>query len=249
MLLSIWGSPGAGKTTVTMALAASLAKKKKDVLVVAADGTTPSLPVLLPGVKSLNTGDSIGPLLRTANFNEQSFRGKILRHPQNDHIFVMGFARGEVGALTYGAARREAVKGMIARLQQMPFQYIIVDCSSNPLSDTVTLVAMEWADKGLCVVTPDVKGYEHYRAHSAWLGNSDSFRLERFVKVANMILPTTPIVEAQALFGGFEAKLPWSMQVMSKFSAGELLTGYNDRAAIQFGQQIDRLVQKIMEDE
>lgn len=247
MLIAIWGSSGAGKTVFTMALAAALSKQRKDILVLSADGTTPSLPVLLPSVKSLNSGDSIGPLLRTEQFTEQSFKGKILRHPKSDHVFVMGMARGEIGTLTYGAPRRESVRALLSRLQQMPFHHLLVDCSSNLLTDPVTLTAMEWADKGFCVVSPDVKGYEFYRAHNGWLENSDSFRMERFSLVANMVLPITPIGEAQALFGGFDAKLPWSLGVNGKFIAGELLTGFDDRPGIDFARQVELLAKKMEE--
>lgn len=247
MLVAIWGSPGSGKTTFTMALAAALSKQRKDVLILAADGTTPALPVLLPNVKSLNAGDSVGPLLRAEQLTEQNFKGKILRHPKSDHIFIMGMAKGEIGTLTYGAPRKESVRTLLSQLQRMPFHYLLVDCSSNPLIDPVTLTTMEWADKGFCIVSPDVKGYEFYRAHNGWLENSDSFRMDRFSVVANMVLPTTPIVEAQALFGGFEATLPWSLGVSGKFIAGELLTDFNDRPGIDFARQIDQLAKKMEE--
>lgn len=247
MMVTIWGSPGGGKTTFALALAAALAKKRKDTLIIAADGTTPSLPVLLPTVKELNANDSIGPLLRAEHLTEQSFKGKILRHPKSDHIFIMGMARGEVGALTYGAPRKESVRGLISRLQQMPFHYILVDCSSNPLVDPVTLAAMEWADKGYCVVTPDVKGYEFYRAQGGWLDNSDSFPMERFSLVANMVHPITAVGEAQALFGGFEELLPFSLGINGHFTAGELLSGCSDRQGIEFQRKMERVASRLEE--
>ena len=45
-VLAVWGSPSSGKTTVSVKLADYLARKKKNVLLIFADMTTPPLPHL-----------------------------------------------------------------------------------------------------------------------------------------------------------------------------------------------------------
>ena len=48
-MLAVWGSPGAGKTVTAVKLAAELAKRKKNVVLVFTDLTAPPLPaVALP---------------------------------------------------------------------------------------------------------------------------------------------------------------------------------------------------------
>ena len=47
-MLAIVGSPGSGKTTLAVKLAADIAKKKKNVIVVCSDPFVPSVPFLLP---------------------------------------------------------------------------------------------------------------------------------------------------------------------------------------------------------
>ena len=47
-MLAIVGSPGSGKTTLAVKLAAEIAKKKKNVVVVCSDPFVPSVPFLLP---------------------------------------------------------------------------------------------------------------------------------------------------------------------------------------------------------
>ena len=43
-VLAVWGSPSSGKTTVSVKLADYLARKKKNVLLIFADMTTPPCP-------------------------------------------------------------------------------------------------------------------------------------------------------------------------------------------------------------
>ena len=45
-MLAVWGSPGAGKTVTAVKLAAELAKRKKNVVLVFTDLTAPPLPAV-----------------------------------------------------------------------------------------------------------------------------------------------------------------------------------------------------------
>lgn len=247
LFIASWGSSGAGKTTVALALAAALAKRKKDVLVLSTDSRTPSLPVFLPTVQGLSSRSSVAELLARSEITQGGLKDRILKHPKSDHIFFMGVASGEVATLTYGPPRREAVMNLLQLLQQAPFQYIIIDCDSNPVLDVTTLIALEWAQFGICTLSPDVKGYEYLKAQMGWLGNSDSFRVAEYVKVLSQIEPTTPVAEADALFGGIRYRLPRSHQVRDRFVAGELLLGFDQGPAITFECQIGLLADEIEE--
>ena len=47
-VLAVWGSPGCGKTTVAVKLAKYLADRKKNVVLLLCDCTTPMLPCICP---------------------------------------------------------------------------------------------------------------------------------------------------------------------------------------------------------
>lgn len=247
-LIASWGSSGAGKTTVAMALASAFAQRKKDVLILSSEMRTPELPVLLPTVTGLTGNNSIGPILTATELTETALKDRMIRHPKSSHIFCMGLISGETAAFTYGPPTRSAAISLFQLLGQTPFHYVIVDCDSNPLYDQTTLAALEYAQLGLTVLTPDTKGYEFRKAQLGWLGNSDVFHMERFIQIANPTFSHTPMKEAQALFGGFAYTLPFAPQVAEKMMAGELLTGFDTAPGVTFERAINRLADQIEEE-
>lgn len=244
-LIASWGSSGAGKTTVAMALASTLAQRKKDVLILSSEMRTPELPVLLPTVTGLTGNNSIGPILTATELTEAALKDRMIRHPKSSHIFCMGLISGETAAFTYGPPTRSAAISLFQLLGQTPFHYVIVDCDSNPLYDQTTLAVLEYAQLGLTVLTPDTKGYEFRKAQLGWLGNSDVFHVDRFIQIANPAFSHTPMKEAQALFGGFDYTLPFASQVAEKMMAGELLTGFDTVPGVTFERAVSRLTDQI----
>lgn len=247
-LIASWGSSGAGKTTVALALAAAFAQRREDVLILSSDTRTPALPVMLPNVKGIDGRSSLGPLLSTPITSEAELKDKMIRHPRNSHIYVMGFASGETPTITYSTPTRAAALSLFQLLMQTPFAYVIVDCDSSPLYDQMTLAALEYAQAGVMVCTPDVKGFEFQKAQTSWLANSDVFHLDRFFHVASPVYPFSPMSDARALFGGFECELPHSQEVAERMMAGEQLEHFSTKAGVIFEKNIRRLADKL-EDE
>lgn len=246
-LIAGWGSSGSGKTTVSLALAAALAKKGKDVLVLSTDSRTPSLPVFLPSVKGLTSKNSVAELLTMTSITEGQLKDRICPHPKNNHIFFMGVASGEISTLTYGPPKRESVMALLQLMRKTAFDYVIIDCDSNPVLDATTLIALEWADYGFCSLTPDIKGYEYLKSQLAWLGNRETFRVERYTRILNFIEPSTPVAEVQLLIKNTQFLLPTATRIREKMLAGELLSDFHQGANIEFERQIRLLAEDVEE--
>lgn len=243
-LIASWGSSGAGKTTIALAVAAELTRRRKDVLVMGMDTRTPMLPVYLPDAK-LTPHNSLGAVFEQ-DINEGALKDKMVPHPQSDRLYFMGLVSGEVAGITYRIPDRTAVQTLINVLRQSPFAYCIVDCG-NPVMEPITLLALELADVVLRTITPDVRGYEGMKAKLRWLSNSDdTFRTERHLKILNPVYSYTPLAEMEALMGDPEViALPWSGQVAERQLAGRLLTGFDQPEATRFASKIKDIVDRI----
>ena len=68
-MLAVWGSPGAGKTVTAVKLAAELAKRKKNVVLVFTDLTAPSLPAVAAEGKLPEV--SVGDLLSAPGMTQE----------------------------------------------------------------------------------------------------------------------------------------------------------------------------------
>ena len=111
-LIASWGSSGAGKTTLAIAVASALAQRKKDVLILSSEMRTPELPVLLPTVTGLTGNNSIGPILTTTELTEASLKDRMIRHPKSSHIFCMALMFGGFILMIVASIGTELLSGI-----------------------------------------------------------------------------------------------------------------------------------------
>ena len=250
-MTEVWGSSGAGKTITALALGAAFAKQRKDTLILSTDTCTPALPLYLPRRTDLKSNNSIGGMLEEEHVTEASLKDRIHRHPKSERLFFMGYVSGETPT-TYKQPDESTFLRFFQMLEHSPFQHVIVDCVSNPIYDVLTLFSLEAADAVVRVTTPDIKGYEFLKAQLAWMENSESFRAGQHIKLENLVLPLTPQKEAAALFGGFDFSLKYTRQAAERMMAGELLSGFDDVAAMEYEHTVDAIaarIQEVSEDE
>ena len=78
-MLAVWGSPGSGKTTTAVKLAARLAMQKKDVALLLCDMNTPMLPCICPP-GDLEEEHSLGSVLAATHVSESLVRHNCITH-------------------------------------------------------------------------------------------------------------------------------------------------------------------------
>lgn len=79
-ILAVMGSPGSGKTTTAVKLAAALAKQRKNVIVVFCDPFTPVMPVLLSPDTIHDT--SLGELLTAPGLTQANILNACVPVPE-----------------------------------------------------------------------------------------------------------------------------------------------------------------------
>lgn len=243
-MIALWGSSGSGKSTITAALAAALAHKEKNVVVLSLDMKTPSLPLFLPTAQ-LTINHSIGEVLGGKTLTYDSLRSKIHIHPQSDRIGFVGMVSGE-NPLGNKLFEKDKIIQLLRVLDDSPFDYIIFDCDASTFYDTLTLLALEIADHVFRVLTPDVKGFEFEKSALSWMRNSENFAMEKHIKLLNLVYETAAVKQFAAQSEHIRNSLPFSLEVYNKFSAGELLRGFHDGKGQQFQRYIDQIVTEVL---
>ena len=92
-MLAVWGSPGAGKTVTAVKLAAELAKRKKNVVLVFTDLTAPSLPAVAAEGKLPEA--SVGELLSAPGMTQEQVLKTCVPCEKHPYISFLGYKSGE----------------------------------------------------------------------------------------------------------------------------------------------------------
>lgn len=243
-VVSVWGAPGSGKTVLTMALAAHLAAKHKNVIVLSTSTTCPMLPVLIPSLKTTGSGQSIGTLLSSKTINEQSLKGRLHPHPESDRIAIMGMCSGET-PITYKAVERGQMIDLLAVLTRSAFDYVVFDCDSNPVFDQATIIGLETSDHVIRCITPDIKGIEFEKSQCMWMKNGSNFRIEQHIRVCSPVTESDPLDELEAISGKFLYSLPNAPEVRDAFNAGKLIKDFSLAPGIAYDMVVKQLTEAI----
>lgn len=245
-MIAVWGSSGSGKKLISLALATQLAARKKNVVVINSDSSTPALPVFLPN-SQISADGSIGKLLSTPFQNYTALKGYIHIHPNSNHIGFMGIASGET-PITYKTFTRENMMSLLKILNDSPFDYIIFSCMANPVYAPLTQLALQTADHPVRIITPDVRGIEFEKSQKGWLSGNEEMRIDKQIRIINPVRQTSPLDEIIAVSGKADFVLPFSEDVYGKSIAGSLIENCKDKLGIHFEKKMKELTERIIND-
>ena len=102
----VWGSPGSGKTTVAVKLAARLAGQKRDVALLLCDMNTPMLPCICPP-SDLEEEHSLGSILAAAHVSESLVRHNCITHKPVSYTHLSyDWSKGDICVLIMNKAKK-----------------------------------------------------------------------------------------------------------------------------------------------
>lgn len=237
-IICIWGSPSSGKSVLSLAIAAKFASMKKNVIVYNGDKFIPSLKFYVPS-KHITSKESIGPLLMAENYDNDAVMSHIVFHPQSEYIGFMGLSPDE-NYITYRNFSRESVIKLLNKMT-VKADYVIIDSTSNPFDDTMTLTALELADIRIRIITPDNKGLIYARTSEAMYGDK-KFYNDNTIKVLGNVKPVSPV---NSIEYDYDYILPYSDDVETKLIEGSLISNLSRFNGMKFEKEIRKIVERI----
>lgn len=206
--ITVWGSPGSGKSMFCCILAKALTRDKRKAIIISAEPGTPMLPVWLPE-QITTTAASIGRVLTSVEIDTSLVASHVTVLKNYPYIGLMGYCAGE-NPLSYPETDYQMALQLIASAKKL-VDYVILDCGSV-MTNVFTPAAIESGDLVLRIVTPDLKGINYLKAHQPLLADG-RFHYHEHMTFAGMARPFHAFDEMGYIIGGFDGLLPYGKEI------------------------------------
>ena len=207
-IITVWGSPGSGKSMFCCILAKALTRDKRKAIIINGESGTPMLPIWLPE-QVIETGASIGQVLSSVEIDTSLVASHVTVLKSYPFIGLMGYSAGE-NPLSYPETDFGMVLQLIAAASKL-VDYVILDCGSN-MTNVFTPAAIASGDLVARILTPDLKGVNYLKAHQPLLADG-RFHYDRHLTFAGMARPFHAFEEMGYLIGGFDGLLPYGKEI------------------------------------
>lgn len=238
-IIAVIGSPGSGKTTVTLKLAQELycATTNGAVIYVSPSLKVPALGVLFPNY----TPDSIfslGKMLDKTDIYEEDVLNHLVTVKAMKNFGCLGYKAGE-NKYSYPDLTDDKVKALFDVLHKM-VGYVFVDCTEEE-NDLISQYALGMADEVIMVISPDIKSMVYLSSNESILGN----HADRALRVLNVNEHElySPIDDVRTNVKNIAFILPYSNQIRSQHLDGLLYDRAKDK---KYRTEISKIINRIM---
>ena len=210
-VITVWGSPGSGKSMFSAILAKALTRDKRKAIIINAEISVPMLPVWLPE-QIIQTNTSIGQVLSSVEIDTSLVASHVTVLKNYPFIGMMGYAAGE-NPLSYPEVKYTMVLQLIHAAAKLvvPVAHRVQDrFSDNTLIEGPA--AIEAGDVVIRILTPDLKGINYLKAHQPLLVD-ERFRFSEHMTFAGLARPFHALDEMGYIIGGFDGLLPYGKEI------------------------------------
>lgn len=236
-MIAVWGSGGSGKTTAAVKLAALLAEKKKEVILVLTDIIAPDMSVLLPFAKDTR---SMGHIWALPSNTDTIL--KALVTTKSDYIGILGYKNGE-NVFSHPDYSKENIMDIYTKLKTMA-DYIIVDCVPEFAYNVLTTVALELADQVIRIGEATTKSFSFFDANLPLLTDS-RYKAEQHIRVLSKVKSIQAKEAALSHYGGVLVELPYTEELETQMLEGELFTLGNSKSMKNITNSFNHILQEI----
>lgn len=238
-MIAVIGSPGSGKTTVTLKLAQELycATTNGAVIYLSPSLKVPAIGVLFPNY----TPDSIfslGEMLDKTDIYEEDILSHLVTVKSMNNFGCLGYKAGE-NKFSFPGLTEDKVKSLFDVLHKMA-GYVFVDCTEEE-NDLISQYALGVADEVILVLSPDLKSMVYLSSNESALGS----HADRAVRVLNIneneLYP--PVDDVKSNVRNISFVLPYSKQIRGQHLDGLLYERAKDK---KYCSELSKIVNTIM---
>jgi MinD-like ATPase involved in chromosome partitioning or flagellar assembly len=216
-VIAIYGSPGAGKTTLSVKLAGHFARLKENVVIVSPDTVAPTTPVIAPGYEG--TG-GLGHIITAGAVTTDSILRAMVPLPGSKYIGLIAYLKGE-NIYDYPAYSDERTRDFYALLRPLADR-IVIDLPSSLITDAFSLASLVEADRLVRLCAPELKAVSYFASTLKALADRKFGREDEIA-----LLSPLPAGEGgrsyEGVFGRMGMSLPESAAVAGQYEKAELI--------------------------
>ena len=240
-VLAVWGSPSSGKTTVSVKLADYLARKKKNVLLIFADMTTPPLPCIC-AAGDLEGEKSLGSILAATHVTENLIKKNCMFYRTTDYLSMVGMLKGE-NVFTYPPYDQTQAVELIEQAREVA-PFVIIDCGSTIASDVLSAVALMEADTVLRLVNCDLKSISYLSSQLPLL-RDNKWDADKQLKVASNVKQQEASSHMEQVLGSVSFQIPHSREVETQYLEGDMLAELGLKESRAFRKEIEKISKEV----
>ncbi len=240
-ILAVWGSPSSGKTTVAVKLADYLARKKRNVLLIFADMTTPAIPCVCPQ-SELENENSLGSVLAAAHITTNLIKQNCVFLRKNPYLSMLGLQKGE-NVFTYPPYEQAQAVELLEQAREVA-PFVVIDCGSTIASDILSAVALMEADTVLRLVNCDLKSISYLSAQLPLL-KDNKWDAEKQLKVASNVREQEASSHIEQILGSVAFRLPHSVELEMQVLSGELFQELCLKNSRAFRKEIEKISREV----
>lgn len=217
-IITVWGSPGSGKSMFCCILAKALTRDKRKAVIINGEPGTPMLPIWLPE-QIIETGASIGQVLSSVEIDTSLVASHVTVLKNYPFIGLMGYSAGE-NPLSYPETDYSMVLQLVSAASKL-VDFVILDCGPD-MTNVFTPASIESGDLVVRILTPDLKGINYLKAHQPLLVD-ERFHYDGHLTFAGMARPFHALDGMGYIIGGFDGLLPYAKEIDRCATEGGML--------------------------
>jgi CO dehydrogenase nickel-insertion accessory protein CooC1 len=242
-VLAVWGSPGCGKTTVAVKLAKYLADRKKNVVLLLCDCTTPMLPCICPP-GDLEGDHSLGSILAANSITESLVKNNCNTHKRMNHLAVIGLQKGE-NENCYPPVNEKLIRELIEALRDME-SHVIIDCGSSIYFDELSTISILESDAVLRLINCDLKSVSYLSSQQEYLRMA-GFDFDKMYKAISNVKSNEASQNMEQVLGSAVFTLPHSSELEAQVLAGNLFADLSLKDSRGFRREIEKIAKEVFE--